>query len=255
MNSKAIGIIGVVAVAAIGAAIWYTQQPAAPVAPPQPVPAPVTPAPTPDTGAVTRAAPPLPPPDVPPPAALEGSDDAVHAAVANFGPQLQQWLTPKDQVRKWVTLVDQIADGTVPVEQRPLTYKLKPFAVAREGDALVPDKTNYTRATALIDALTAIPPERLAAYYRGWRPLLEKAQKELGGDKSFDNRLRAALQRIVAVRPLPDKQPALEQPSVYYTYADPRYEKAGAVDKFMWRLGPDNSKRLQAYVNKLLPLL
>lgn len=248
MSGKTIGILGVCAIAAVAAAIWYLERPAAPVV----VAPPVAHTPPPLAGEVERraAAAPLPPPEVAAPATLEGSDAAARMAIADFAPQLLQWLTPPEQIRKWVALVDQLADGAVPVEQRPLAYPLQPFQIERRGDAIVADRANYERATALIDAFTAIPPARLVQYYRGWQPLLEKSYRELGRGGSFEQRLLLAVQRIEAVKPLPS-QPELVQPGVYFQFADTGYENASELEKLMWRVGPENSRRLQEHLRAI----
>lgn len=116
------------------------------------------------------------------------------------------------------------------------------------------DRTNYERARALIDAFTAIPPVRLAQYYRGWQPLLDKSYRELGRSGNFEQRLRFAIQRIEAVKPLPP-QSQLVQPGVYYKFADPIYENASELEKLMWRLGPDSTRRIQGYLRAIALLL
>lgn len=247
-------VLTVTAVAVIGAGVWYMQRSEAP-APAAVIPTnQAAPAQLGEIERSTVATDDLPTPAVKPPSTVGDSDDAVRAVAEHIAPPLLQWLKPTEQIRRWVALVDQMAEGSVPPNNRPLDYPVTPFKVDKHGNALRLDKANYQRAVELIDAVTAIPPEKLAAYYRAWEPLFEKAYRELGRKGSFDQRLRLALQRMNAVAPLPT-EPKLERPSVYYTYADDAYEKATDVDKLMWRLGPDNAQRLQAYLRELEPLL
>jgi len=193
-------------------------------------------------------------PLIPPPATLEESDAASTRALTDLSPRLTQWLVPDSQIRKWVMLVDQIADGSIPAEHRPLNFPMPALKTRRADDKLILDSSNYARADALIDTVTEISPARLAAYYRDWRPLLDEAYGALGRGGDFDRRLRIAIGRVLAVKP-PPREPELKQPSVYYTFADERYEKASGVDKFMWRLGPENMLRVQSYLRQLEPLL
>lgn len=244
MNWKAGLVIGVLL--AVGAA-WYlsrststdtpdaaaTTAPAGPIARSEPAPAPI------------EGDAPL----VPPPPTLDASDAAVQQVFADLSPQLSQWLVPEAQVRRWVALVDQLADGALP-DRRPLNFPMSAFAVRRDGDKLLPDPSSYARATALIDAVTAIPPARVGPYYRAWYPRLEEAYRELGRGEGFDKRLHLALQRVIAVKPLP-APPALARPVVFYTYADSRYENASELEKLLWRLGPDNMQRVQNYAREL----
>jgi hypothetical protein len=147
-----------------------------------------------------------------------------------------------------------MADGKLPAKNRPLDYPMTNFAVGLENGKLLLAPANYARADMLVDVFTAIPVESLAAYYHAWRPLLDKAYRELGGKGNFEQRLQAALDRVEAVPSL-TTQPELVQPVVYYKYADPTLENASDVEKLMWRLGPGNTQKVQDYLHKLEPAL
>lgn len=250
MNAKILSaLVAVIAVAAVG---WYLQREPAELQADLPVPIPaIVPAPAP----VQRDEP-IAPTEVDPrplvaaPLELNDSDGNVGAAIAELAPRMVAWVTPAEQIRRWVALVDQMAEGKLPLKNRPLSYPMAAFKADTAGGKMRMDTANYARAEVLVDTVTAIPPGRLAQYYNAWRPTLDKAYAELGGSGSFDKRLRAAIQRVLAVQPLP-AQPALERPSVYYRYADAQLERASDVEKLMWRLGPANSKRVQDYLRTL----
>lgn len=246
MNWKIIAAVVVLVI--LGGIGWYlTRSPAQPEPTPIATPAPQpTPAPTPPPA---PAEPPQPAP-VTPPETLDHSDTKVHEAVMDIAPKLAQWFTPDEQIRKWVMLVNQLADGKLPSKERPLHYGMPNFMVERDGAMIRLDPANYARTNALIDAIIAIPPERLAAYYHSWRPTLDKAYAELGGSEGFDKRLREAIDRVLKAQPL-TAAPRLVRPSVYYKYADPKLEKADDVEKLLWRLGPTNTKRIQDYLRRL----
>ena len=182
--------------------------------------------------------------------ALAESDAGVREAAGELAQKLLAWLTPAEQIRKWVVAVDLAADGELVGKNRPLAYPVAPFKVIGSGDDLRADAANFDRTTELVDTLTSIPPVRAAAVYRSWRPLFEEAYRELGKGGSFDAQLRQALARVLAVKPL-DAAPALVQPQVFYRYADPQLEKASDIDKLLWRMGPDNSAKLQAWLTQV----
>lgn len=243
------------AVIGIGVWGWYLQReyPSAvatvPVAAPPSQPVERQAGPSPRSAPSTVPAHPI-KPTVGAPFELDHSDSVARAAVADVAARFAQWLTPEEQVRKWVILVDQIADGKVPVKDRPLNFPMTRFAIRLEGEKLMLEPGNFARADALVDAFTSMPVQTLAAYYHAWRPLLDKAYRELGGKGTFDPRLRAALDRVEAVHSL-TTQPELIQPVVYYKYADPTLESATDVEKLMWRLGPTNTQKIQAFLNEL----
>jgi hypothetical protein len=254
MNGKTLLIA---AIAIITSAAWYlrnseTLYPAAVTS--RPVDSSAT-----QAGSIKRTMPLLPPAETQPlavaaPSSLSDSDASVKKAVADFSPQLLHWLIPENQIQKWVMLIDQIADGAVPNEYLPLSYTMVSFRAQQNGDKWILDAANYARANTLIDVVLAIPPSRIAPYYQAWYPLFDKAYRDLGRDDGFDQRLRTAINRVLAVKPL-SEQPALIRPGVYYQYADARYESASEVEKLLWRLGPKNTERLQAYLRNLKSVL
>ncbi len=222
------------------------QQPEQRPLPPPPAPAPRPVEPLPEE--------PREPDVIPPPNDLENSDPVVLSAAERLAPRLVNWLTPEQQVRKWVVAVDNLAEGKLVGQHRPLAYPMASFRVQGEEDRMRMHPDNFRRTTLLLDTVLSIPPERLAAYYQEWRPSLQQAFEELGRGGDFDARLRATIDRMLAVEPL-SQPPRLEQPSVYYVYADPELEAASDVEKLMWRLGPDNQRKVQDYLRRLRPYL
>jgi hypothetical protein len=194
--------------------------------------------------------------DLPPaPIDLEQSDTATILAAQTLSPKFSESIQGEQQIRKWVSMIDMLADGNLPNKNLPIRYTMKPFEVTTASDGkLSLSAANYARITPLLDAVTTIPADAMAKHYRSWKPLLEQAYAELGKPDTFETRLRTMIFRIVAIPALP-AAPELIHPSVYYKFADPELEKADALSKFIWRLGPENQKRIQDYLRELQPLL
>lgn len=268
-RNRTLGIIAVVVVAIIIIIAWTRgpQQPITITAPATPAPAkivrpaalPVQPVPVSITTPVVIELPtPEPVLAAPPPLALQQSDSQVLLAVADFAPQLAQWLIPSDQLRKWVLTVDLMADGRLPSRYRPVDYPLTPFQVEQQSaQPVIPGQdsgelsaANYSRLQALIDVALAAQPEKLAEYYRQWLPLLEQAYRELGKKDSFDSRFQAALDNMLAAQPL-TQNPRLIRPSVLYQYADKNLEDADDIEKLLWRIGAANGERVQNFLLEL----
>ncbi len=181
------------------------------------------------------------------PNALAGSDSRVFIAVQDLKPELAQWLVDRELVRKIVLMVDLMAQGDIPVKHRPLDYAMDQFRVVQRGQSYEVDPKNYERTIPLVFALTAISPQRLADYYRGWYPLLERAYAEQGRNDHFDNRVHMAIDNILQAPPAPQGA-LLKQPRVLYQYADPELEQASHLHKWLWRLGPENQQRIQQFL-------
>ncbi len=182
-----------------------------------------------------------------PPENVDGSDAQVSLALEEMSPPLLAWFTPKEQVRKWVAMLVLLSEGDLISKNRPLSYPMAPFQVKKQGGRLSMSEANFSRANDLINALTSIPPQKLAAYYRQWSPVLENSYTELGMEGNFHTHFVSLIDRALATQSL-SKPPELSQPHVLYTYSDEELEKASDVNKLMWRLGPDNMNKLQAYL-------
>ncbi|MEH6549130.1 MAG: DUF3014 domain-containing protein [Pseudomonadales bacterium] len=189
---------------------------------------------------------------VDPPAGLSGSDFDVSAATIDLADGLQQWLVADEQIRKWVLALDNLADGNLVNKHQPWSFPLGAYVV--KGDETIEelsvDPANYVRADPLLDVVLAIDPQKLAAYYRSWSPLLDQAYGELGRGGSFDQRLRSLIARVLAVQPL-EEHPLLEHKSVMFTYKDPALELASDLEKALWRMGPENTRRIQLWVSEV----
>lgn len=189
------------------------------------------------------------------PETLDGSDVMVRGAIHALSPTLLKWLTTDEQLRKWVALVDAIADGKLPGKNLPLQYPMPGFSVVTQGDdETFSNPTNFARMNVLLETVTAIPPRKLADYYHAYSPLLERAYAELGRGGNFEARLNVAIQKVRDVKPL-TADAKLARPKFYYTYADPALEQSSDVAKLLWRMGPANQQLLQSYLSELQPLL
>ncbi len=181
---------------------------------------------------------------------LNKSDDTSRSAGNDLSVQLGRWLSPNEQIRKWVVLVDRAADGELPSKHRPLALSLGRFKVKGGDQSPVFDEANYQRYTPVIKVLESIPVEKLAYYLSEWQPLFEQAYAELGKAGVFEQRFLLALDQVLMAEPL-NTTPDLIQPSVMYKYKDVRLESASAIQKLMWRMGPDNMARVQLYLESL----
>lgn len=189
-----------------------------------------------------------------PPSDLNDSDGRVQAAAADLSPKIASMMSPREQVRKWVLMTDLMAAGQLPNKRRPLDYPVESFKVEKQGDRVLMSDANYQRVAPLVDRVVSMEPERVAAYYDTWQPLLESAYGEQGKPGSFHQRVTETIDRILEVEPLTG-QPELVRPNVMYKYKDPKLEKAPELNKWLWRMGPDNMEKLQDFLRELRPLL
>ena len=189
-------------------------------------------------------------PIIPAPQSLDNSDPQVLSAVADFAPKLSKWLLPKEQVRKWVLAVDLLADGKLPKRYLPVDYPMNKFSTDVNAAGPQLSTTNYTRMDEIINTVTAVDSAVAARYYQEWLPTLEQAYKEQGKAGSFDQRLMQTISQVLATEPL-EQEPTLKRPSVLYKYKDQNLEAANDIEKLMWRMGPENSEKIQNFLREL----
>ncbi len=185
-----------------------------------------------------------------PPKQIDGSDQQVREAAGELSPTVADWLVPQHQVRKWVAMIDQMAGFRLPNKNLPGQYPKEPFLVIKTEKGIANDPGNYRRWDPLVSAVTALNPKKVAIYYKKWSPFLESSYNELGNPQSFDNQLRATIEHLLIVEPIP-VDTELRRPKVFYEYADPVLENADPLSKWMWRLGPENMKKLQDWLKRL----
>lgn len=204
--------------------------------------------------------PPQPVVEVEPIPALNESDSSILAALQQLrGEGLIQLLVPQEILRKFVLAVNNIAEGKVIHEYRPVVSPPPPFiaesftvmieGVAAEQERVSPK--NYQRYESYVTTLALIDSDAAVAVYRRFYPLLEEAFRELGLKKpNFHSVMIAAIDNLLAA---PDAQGdlLLVQPKVFYQYADPALEALPQTHKLMLRMGPENARSVKASLRQL----
>ena len=185
------------------------------------------------------------------PESLDESDAKVRSVAQELSPAAAGWLKPEEQLRKWTLLVKQAAEGKILYEDRPFTFNAPEFVVEERGNRYFIGTQNFARYEPAVDALVKLPADKFVAYYRSWYPLLEQAFAELGLSGSFDERLDSVIERILTVEVLEGPIELKKPTSVTYKFMDPELEGASQIDKWLWRMGPENARQIQDLANRL----
>lgn len=191
---------------------------------------------------------------------LNESDSSVLSALQQLrGEGLLNLLVPQEVLRKFVLAVNNVAEGKVIHEYRPVVSPPPPFApetfsVTVEGNAVDQERIanrNFARYEPYVTTLALIDSDAAVAVYRRFYPLLEEAFRELGLKKpNFHSVMIAAIDNILAA---PDVQGdlLLVRPKVFYQYADPALEQLPQTHKLMLRMGPENARSVKASLRQL----
>jgi hypothetical protein len=164
----------------------------------------------------------------------------------------QSWLIEEHLIRKFVRAVNALEEGKLVSQYRPFAAPETPFNALKSGESWHIQPENYQRYAPYLESLEKVGPEGLAQLYQHYLPLLQQAYEELGVDKgNFKDVTVRALTRI-SKTPVPPADAVLARPSVAFKFATPELEQRSAVEKLLFRLGPDNSARLKKLAGELL---
>ena len=242
----------------VGAYVLYLRRPP-PLTSPAGEAAPAAEAPKPP-GAPASPEPPAAPPESVPGTTLPplGESDATVRELArglSSHPELSRWLSGERLIQRFVTVVDNIAEGESP---RPHLLFLAPEAsfqtVTRDGRLYI-DPRSYARYDTAADVIASLDPQASVQLYRQLQPLCDEAYRELGHPPGgFDDVLAKAIQALLAT-PAIDGDIELRPKVISYAFADPRLEALSPAQRHFLRMGPRNVRLIQGELRALAAAL
>ena len=216
---------------------------------------------------VHRAPPPAPPaepvaqapaaPDAPLPTA-EQSDARIRREAANLSsrPELAEWLKQSGLLERWVAVTDNLSEGVSPRKQLAFLAPAQPFKVQQKGSRTYVDPRSYARYDTFAEVVASLDAKAFAGLVRELHPLLQSAYHALGyPDRNIDVAAAQALQRLVSAPVVEGQVEVKPGHGVLYEFADEKLEKQGPVAKHLLRMGPRNTKLIQAKARELLQAL
>ncbi len=223
------------------AAVWWFRSRNHP--PPAPAPA-TTPAPAPSATEPSGPAPTVEP-------------GVVRSLLEAVSPNalFRRGLAEGDLVRRWVILTDNLAEGVSPRQQLGFLAPSRPFSVASRGGASVIAPSSYHRYDDFAGAVASANAQAVAKVYRELHAVLEGAYRALGyPNASLDGVTARALRRIEGA-PVKEEEVVVQGKGGIFVFADPRLEQLGQVEKHLLRMGPRNTRLLQAKAREILQAL
>ncbi|WP_049723856.1 DUF3014 domain-containing protein [Gilvimarinus polysaccharolyticus] len=268
-NNTAMAVIAVIVIVLLGGFIyWYKTSapepapvPTPPVAvptavipkpapAPEPAPAPVIePAVEPPAPVVSDIEPPAPKVELPP---LDSSDEFVAEQLKpKVDATLLGLIVPDEVVRKTARAIIGISDNRLVNQYRPVlsplpTMKVEETSSGPDAEYRLTDD-NFKRYQRHLTLMESIEPATLADMYQELAPIFNEAYAEQGLDGDFKEVLLNAINNMLAT-PEVNKPITLKRPAVMYTFADPKLEALPDPQKLMLRMGPENQKRVKAYL-------
>jgi hypothetical protein len=226
-----IAAIAAAVVVAIGAYLWVRRSPPpAPPAEPVAQQAPAAPA------------------DAKLPTAEE-TDARIRAEGAKLSsrPELAEWLKQSGLLERWVAVTDNLSEGVSPRKHLAFLGPAKGFVAQQKRNRTFIDARSYARYDTFADVVGSIDAKGFATLVRDLHPLLQSAYHALGyPNRNVDTVAAQALQRLVAAPVVDGPVELTPGKGALYLFADEKLEKQGAVEKHLLRMGPRNTKLIQA---------
>jgi hypothetical protein len=233
--------IAALAVAVVAAAAWVAMRPR-PEAPPPPAPPPQAQSRPPDS--------PLPP--------AQDSDSRIRSSLGAASPktELREWLSAEgDLLDRWVVIADNLAEDVSPRKQLHLLAPRGQFSVVETKAGARIDPRGYERYNSFAEVVASVDAQGFAAVVRELHPLLESTYHKLGyPDRSLDSVAARALQRLAGA-PVMEGPLQLKPKGAIWQFADEKLESQGPVEKHLLRMGPRNTKLIQAKAREIAQAL
>ena len=166
------------------------------------------------------------------PDVVDDRDGLVRAATRQMTdhPEVLRWLVTDDLSTRVVAIVDALAEGSVPRTAASVVATKRPFLVREHHGGFVVASGTSRRFDVLVAALTSVDPADVAALLGEIAPELEAAWTDRGGPGWFEDRLRAAVDHLLAVR-VPTGPLEVERRARYYEWADDDLRVASPAQK------------------------
>jgi len=178
---------------------------------------------------------------------LDASDRVVRRLAAGVmaHPRLMEWLVSDDLIRRFVRAVVDVSRGSTPVPALEMLIPEEPLTVRRSEEGLIMAPASYDRYDALSELFDSIDPEDAGQAYERLLPLFREAYQEMGiAEGTFDEAMAGAVANLLAVE-VSGGPFELREAVDRYVYADERIEALNPAQKHLYRMGPENARKVQ----------
>ncbi len=265
----ALAVVGVLILAFLGY-LATTSEPETtitqPIDVPAPEPEPIEPAPEPEpepeTEQVVAEVVPVPEPEpVEEPVEpafvlprLDDSDQLIRDGVVSLTRHegINAWLGPDELIRKIVVFVDNAANGNVAKDAASVLAPRTSFSATVVSDKVFElDTRSYDRYNLVTNIMVSLDTDRSVDFYLLLQPLFQEAYDELGyPNAKFDDAIFRAIGRLLET-PVIEERILLVRPVVMFEFRDQKLESLSAAQKQMIRMGPKNTRAIQAKLSEV----
>jgi predicted Holliday junction resolvase-like endonuclease len=185
--------------------------------------------------------------------ALEDSDAVFKGAVGQVSEGLAQWFGTKGVIKKNIFLINDISQNQILAKNRKFLKPPQKIEVQKDANGLYLGEKSYKRYDAFTQAINHIDVQKGAGIYRAFEPLFSQVYQVFSYPDAYqldDIFLKAAANIIKA--PVIEGRIGLIKHSLLYKFKDKKLEGLSAVEKQMLRMGPENTRVIQAKLRVLV---
>lgn len=184
---------------------------------------------------------------------LELNDDGFRTKLEGVSEDLLYWFNVEGLIRKYILIINDLSQNQLVYKHvRFLTIPQK-MVVKKDEQGLYLGSDGYRRFDRLANAIDAINVKKGLSLYLAFKPMFEKVYEEFAYPKEYSLEymfMKASASVIKA--PVIDTKIYLLKHTASYKYADKKLEALDAVDKQMLRMGPENTRKIQAKLRRLV---
>lgn len=160
-------------------------------------------------------------------------------------------LKAKHLIRKAVTTVELLSREENPTSQIQFLQPKSSFKFEEQEESLSLSPENFARYEPLVAFIEGLDTRRSTLLYKHLYPVLLLAYDELGnGDQAFPKKLDRVMQQVLDFVP-PEGEIKLAGKDGTYIFTDPTLEEKNHLEKALIRMGPENTRRLQAKIQAI----
>ncbi len=187
-----------------------------------------------------------------PPAPVPDAQAKPQLEALSTDPAFRRWLAAADEiVRRWAVVTDNLAEGVSPRKVLEPAGPKAPFRVVQRGRKTLTSPESAARYDGFAAAVASVSAQSFAGVYKTLKPAVEFAYRALGyPNGSLDATTARALRRIEGA-PVLEEQVELVPERGVFLYADPKLEGLGQVEKHLLRMGPKNTRLIQAKAREI----
>ena len=185
--------------------------------------------------------------------ALSESDAVFTQDLLDLSSGFSPWLNSKNIIEQWVIVANDFSQNLRPLKHFRQFKLNQPFQVAGDNSGMYISEQSYQRYNTLASAIHAVDIERALGLYNKYRPLLQQVFAGFAYPEEYqvEDVIKKATSNILQA-PILEGKIRVTKPSVYYKFAEQKLEMLSPVQKQMIRMGPENTRIIQAKLRQFI---